>query len=511
MPPSRFGYVGIATGNRYFQTGDGRALPLNGEDVAWPTSRSTYDYDNWFASMQNAGENFARIWMSPWSFGIEDAPGTLNNYALQPAWRLDYVFQLAEQDGLYIQLCLDYHGMLVTQPDYWGGNNYWSSNPYDITNGGPCISPNAFFTNSSAMKIYQKRLRYLVGRYGYSQNLLSWEFWNEIDGDFSFVNSNNVVSWHGLMGGWMQTNDPYQHLLTTSFGTPGACPAMWRLPQISYAQEHSYNASSPATSLASDAQNFIQNYSKPFLIGEFGTSWQGWDYANTDPYNRGFRQGIWGGALGGSAGTAVSWWWQNVDGENLYYVYSSLGKILNSTGWGTGQWMNIVFRGASPNGIGLRGANQSLIYLVAADAAWPTGATNVSLPLQHGLTVTLTNWATGTYYAQWYDPVTATNYGIFSQGVTTNGSIKLALPDFTIDLAGIIFQAPTLTAVAESTNGAFQFQLKSESGGRYKIEESTDFVNWTSLLNVTNVQGTLLVTIPALDTNSAAFYRAKHN
>ena len=34
--PVRFGYVGIASGNRYFQTGDGQALPLNGVCVlAW--------------------------------------------------------------------------------------------------------------------------------------------------------------------------------------------------------------------------------------------------------------------------------------------------------------------------------------------------------------------------------------------------------------------------------------------------------------------------------------------
>jgi hypothetical protein len=92
----------------------------------------------------------------PWAFGIEDTVASLNNYSLQPAWQLDYVFQLAEQRGIYLLLCLDYHGMFATEPDCWGGNNVWPQNPYNITNGGPCTTANDFFTNATAIKIYPK-------------------------------------------------------------------------------------------------------------------------------------------------------------------------------------------------------------------------------------------------------------------------------------------------------------------------------------------------------------------
>jgi hypothetical protein len=73
------------------------------------------------------------------------------------------------------------------------------------------------------------------------------------------------------------------------------------------------------------------------MVGEFGTDSGGWNRTN-DPYLRGWRQGIWGAALGGSVGTAMSWWWQNIDAENDYAVYSALGAILNRTGWGRGLW-----------------------------------------------------------------------------------------------------------------------------------------------------------------------------
>ena len=44
----------------------------------------------------------------------------------------------AERRGIYVMLCLDYHGMFEVKPDYWGGNNFWPRHPYNAANGGPC-------------------------------------------------------------------------------------------------------------------------------------------------------------------------------------------------------------------------------------------------------------------------------------------------------------------------------------------------------------------------------------
>jgi hypothetical protein len=513
-PPARFGYVGIAPGNQYFQTGDGQGLPLNGEDVAWPSSRGTYDYDGWFASMQAATENFARVWMWPTSFGIEDAPGTLNNYALQPAWQLDYVLQLAEQKGIYVQLCLDYHGMFEVTPDVWGGNNYWPTNPYNITNGGPCINQDAFFTNSPAKATYQKRLRYLIARYGYSQNLLDWEFFNEIDHEFAYINTTDLAAWHSQMGSWLHVNDPYKHLVTTSLSYASADPGLWAVPQLDFLSWHNYfnGKTNPAAAMVSDASYYRQTYGRAVQVGEYGTDWTGWGNAVVgDPYLRGLRQGIWGGALGGSVGTAMSWWWQNIDSANDYWLYSSLGAILDRTGWGRGSWTNIVFGSGQPlTAIGLRGSHESLLYVVAADAAWPTGGTNATLPVQHGQTLVLTNWPAGSFYAQWYDPTTGLLVGN-SQATAIHGGLTLPLPDYSVDLAGIVYPPPTLTAPAVNPGGTFQFQLNSESGGIFAIEKSTNLVNWIAFLTVTNAQGLSTVTDSGFSANMPMFYRVEHN
>jgi hypothetical protein len=670
-PPARFGYVGIAASRQYFQTGDGQALRLIGENVCWPDGPGTYDYDTWFSAMQNAGENYARIWMCPWAFGIEDTSTSLDNYSQQPAWQLDYVLQLAEQRGIYLLLCLDYHGMFATQPDSWGGNNYWPQNPYNVTNGGSCMVANDFFTNTTAEIIYQKRLRYLVARYGYSQNLLAWEFLNEIDNDYSFLNPNDVAAWHGVMGGWLHTNDVFGHLVTTSLTGGSDRPEIWSLPQLDFAAYHSYGEPGPATRLDAVAQSFLQNYGKPMMVGEFGTSAADWNRTN-DPYLRGFRQGVWGGALSGSVGTAMSWYWQNIDSENDYPIYSALGTILNRTGWGQGFWTNIAFQTAgappvtvgnplpggqpvdvqlslndgwgamtsgqmavpgpqaayysafaldsfvqgiwhadlktpfqlsawftnnaslvmhlnsvsdgsimvvlvdgtqlfstnlpnldggysvdeeynldipvdlpgghhlititnagddwfdldwvqlnqvlpatysgnwqpSPDAIGLSGPRESLLYVVAPGVSFPANATTATLPVQHAQTVTLTNWPAGNFIAEWYDPATAASLGL-TQATTTNNSLVLSMPDFTEDLAAIVYAPPTLTALNFSSSNGFQFRLDSEPGGQYFIQKSSDLLSWISFLNVTNTNGTIILRDPSSETDSRSFFRAR--
>ena len=181
------GATRVAANRQYFETGDGLPMPLVGACVCWPGARGTFDYDDWFAGMSRVGENYTRLWMAPWAFGIEAEPGTLTQYRLDRAWQLDYVLQLAEQKGIGIMLCLDYHGMFETEIDVWGGNNYWPKHPYNAVQGGPCANPNAFFTSTAARAIYQKRLRYLVARYGYSSSLLAWEFFNELDNVYRYL------------------------------------------------------------------------------------------------------------------------------------------------------------------------------------------------------------------------------------------------------------------------------------------------------------------------------------
>lgn len=671
-PALASGPVRLAASRQYFEAGDGQPLRLIGGNYCWPGSRGTYDYDQWFPALRAAGGNYARLWMCPWFFGIETAARSLGNYQLDRAWQLDYVLNLAEQNGIYLELCLDYHGMFAVAPDYWGGNNYWPANPYCITNGGPCLNPNAFFTNRTAQATYQKRLRYLVARYGASPSLMAWQFFNEIDNVYPLLNASDVAAWHATMGAWLRANDPFGHLLTTSFTSAEARPEIWSLPQLDYVCAHSYGATAPAAAFAATTQSLRQKYGKPVLVDEFGISWQGWNRP-ADPFLRGFRQGLWGGALGGSAGTAMSWWWENIHSENAYSACAALGAILNRTGWGRGAWTNLAFHGSAtppttvgeaqagapfavtlpldsgwgarlagqlavpsadaagyapgvlnsfvhgsahsdlripfrlsawltnnarlvlhlnsvsanpilvvradgaelyrtnlpnrdggyavnneynvdlsvnlppgrrlveiansgsdwfyldwvrleqvlpaaytnhwqppPQPIGLRGPRESLLYIVAPGAAFPAGATNSTLPAHTGQTVTLTNWPPGEYYAEWHDPASGRFAG-FTQATTTNQGLRLPLPAFSEDLAGVLYPPPALRLPAPADPGPFRLQLEAETGGFYLIENSPDLAHWNLFRAVTNSLGSVVIEDPGRATNSRAFFRARRN
>jgi hypothetical protein len=350
-----------------------------------------------------------------------------------------------------------------------------------------------------------------VARYGYSQNLIDWEFCNEIDNAYTNLVPADVQAWHGLMGDWLHTNDPSGHLRTTSLSSAGYYPGMWELPEMDFTSEHVYTGSGSPLGIAGDSQSFLTSYGKPVMIGEFGTSWQGWN-SSGDPYLRGFREGIWAGALGGSTGTSMAWWWQNIASANAYSVYSALNTILGRTAWGAGSWTNITFASGQTqfSALGQRGSNESLLYLVAAGANFPTGATNVSLPTQQNQTLTMTGWPQGTYDAGWYDPASGNSVGYSQATTTSGGKLTLSLPNYTVDLAGIVYRPPTLSSPQVNRAGQFQLQLTSEIGGRYHLLRSSNLVSWVTRLTVTNTTGTMWLTDSAPATATAAFYWAQH-
>jgi hypothetical protein len=162
----------------------------------------------------------------------------------------------------------------------------------------------------------------------------------------------------------------------------------------------------------------------------------------------------------------------------------------------------------SPDAIGLRGTNESLLYVVAPGVSFPVNATNAAVPVQHGSTVTLANWPAGEFIAEWQDPATAASLGL-TCGVTTNGLLILSLPDFREDLAAIVYPPPSLTALGFSVASGFQILLHSEIGGRYLIQESSNLVGWAAFLSVTNTTGTVSLSRPYGSTNSRAFFRAQ--
>jgi hypothetical protein len=420
---------------RYFRLDDGTPLFLNGLCACWHGSRGTYDYDDWLEAYQKAGMNYFRIWMWHEAFGIEWDKGDRVRYRLDNAWRLDRVLAEAERSGIYIMLCLDYHGIFETKPDFWGGNNFWPRHPYNATNGGPCQTQNDFFTKDEAKRLYEKRLRYIVARWSAFPNLLAWEFFNEIDNEYAYLKHDDVVAWHRQMGRHLRSIDPVRHLISSSFTGGSERPDLFALPEMDFAQYHSYNEKHPARMTAEKTARFFEKYQKPFFVSEYGTDWKGWK-PDTDPHLRALHQAIWSGVFTGAAGTGMTWWWENIHTANLYRHWSALSAFLAGTGIGRADLRPARFQNAEGSVMswGVAARDEALVWLLDRKCDWPDGAMDANPAPVNDAKVMLTGIADGVWSIEWWDTLAGKRLAT-AEAKASDGALQLVPPAFQVDIA----------------------------------------------------------------------------
>lgn len=324
------GYVRRVPGNPYYlQFDDGAPYFAVGENVCWGT---TDQYAEWFRALGAAGGNYARIWLVRWNMGLEWTPGRgtgtyhgLGRYSQDNCFRLDYVMDQAAAHGIYVMLCLGYHGELMSEGAYFG-EHCWDESPYNAANGGPCSAPEEFWTNEEARRAYKQRLRYLIARWGWDPHVLSWEFWNEV---------NAPAPWVAEMAQYVKEVDPYQHLVTTTYGDD----PVWRVAEIDYTQAHTYGADEgrPETvpAIAALGREYTSRWAKPFMIGEFGIDFKTSDAVH-DPKGlaTSLHDGLWASVMTRCFGGAAIWYWDNyVHPNDLYGEFTSLRRFVDTIPW----------------------------------------------------------------------------------------------------------------------------------------------------------------------------------
>ncbi|MCX7777386.1 MAG: DUF5060 domain-containing protein [Armatimonadetes bacterium] len=313
----------------HLQFDDGTPFVPVGLNVCWSGNDLSL-YEKWFSSMGQNGANFARIWLVRWNMGLEWTPGDgsgmylgLGKYALDNAWRIDELIRIAERNGVYLMLCLGYHGELADRPLYFG-EQAWDKNPYNRKSGGPCDKPSDFWTNPEARRFYKQRLRYIVARYAHSPNVLAFEFWNEVYAP---------AHWIQEMAQYMRSIDIYGHLLTTTYGDD----AVWQLPEMDFTQTHWYGDGSQrdcVERIFKIHRLHLQRYRKPFLLGEFGIDWRTSDLTY-DPKGNAlhWHNGVWSSLMSGGMGTACVWYWDNyIDRLNLWHHFRPVADFVNLVG-----------------------------------------------------------------------------------------------------------------------------------------------------------------------------------
>lgn len=317
-------YLNFDNGDQYFAIG---------ENLCWQSSNVYTDYKSWTQKLADNKANYFRLWLTDWGLGIEwknDENGFsgLERYKQTSSFYIDWLLDECATKNIYMMFCINHHGQVSTTT-----NPEWVSNPYNAANGGPCANTWDFFSNSAAKNLHKNRLRYIIARWGYSQNILSWELFNEVEWTDNFsANKAAIKDWHEEMAAYLKKKDVNKHLVTTSYANDANDPDTWNIPEIDFTQTHYYNGSpNIETVLSSGIQSYLSQFSKPTLNGEFGLVPNTSSLAAIDPDGVYIHNSLWASAFSGAMGAAMSWWWDTyIDPQNLYTHFKPLGTFISS-------------------------------------------------------------------------------------------------------------------------------------------------------------------------------------
>lgn len=460
-PADPRGYVRTSAQDpRFFEYGNGDFLfptginMRDGGDQA-EAQRGTYDFDVYFKKFREEGLNFVRTWMCAWWGGIEwsdkyhsryDGAG---RYAQYNAWRLDYAFDLAEQHGLLLELTLNSHGQF--RRDKFDAE--WEYNSYSARNGGFISTPAMFFTSNLGREMTKQRYRYIVARWGYSQNLMSWDMVNEVDLTEGYQRD-KVAAWHQEMAGYLKSIDPYKHLVVTHICLYGYGDELWQLPQIEYVQADAYWKRRDIGMI--ECWRAKQQYPKPFLFIEYGPQTVSLPISY-ERWQQDFRVGMWVSNLIPSAAPGQFWYhdawmqhrlWEYQQGLLAFNAgedrrgqnYQTLRASIQAPGipeWRpTREERQRGDKGPILNVIAMGNDEKAMFYLYHFDnLAIPDPAT---IPVERRVkdaTVSLQGLGDGDYRVEFWDTISGKIVGTQDVQVQ-NGSLAIKPPPFAADLAG---------------------------------------------------------------------------
>ena len=327
--PANKGFVRNMKGNYFvFDQGD-PFIPI-GQNIGWHNNNPFADYSTWLGKMAENKGNFFRLWMAHWGLGIEWRKGSngfdgLRRYKQTNAAYLDWLMEYTASKGIYVMFCLQHHGQVSSTV-----NPNWGDSPYNAANGGPCARTWDFFTHETARNHTKNRFRYTLARWGYARSIMSWELFNEVDWTDDFDNRKaDVATWHREMSDFIRKNDPYKHLITTSYAREQYDPALWSTPSMDFTQTHYYlDVPNLERAIANGTRQYLKDFGKPTFNGEFGLGGSAESLGNIDANGIYVHNALWGSLFSGGAGAGMTWWWDNyIHPRNLYYHFAPLAEV----------------------------------------------------------------------------------------------------------------------------------------------------------------------------------------
>ena len=441
LPGAGRGFVRVDEQSKiHFRFDDGSFYYPLGANVGWASDR---EYEKYFARMQQASENWARVWLTSWNLGIEWKQmghyGGLGRYNLHNARRLDRLLELAKERGIYLELVFDYHGSYSAST-----NSEWRNNCYNAANGGVLERPEDFFVDERARRFYKQRLDYISARWGFSPQVMAWELFNEVTYTDRW-NRDRDFAWHQEMAGYLRGIDPYRHLISTSYGNQ-VNDRVYALSVIDFTQAHVYENGAPGK-LAGLAEQMLAKFHKPTIVAEIGSdAGDGVDAADS----RGvfLHAVLWAQTMSVGPAGAMSWWWDTqIDPNDLYPHYRAVSGYLagidlrkHAFHKARGHVEGRAIKGTvALDLLGKRADDLCLVWVYDRSGLRPSAR----LPTQiQTARLTLTDLSPGPYIVKVWDTQKPVPVQTFAATVPPNGMLALSLPAFTNDLALSLTRTP---------------------------------------------------------------------
>ena len=224
-------------------------------------------------------------------------------------------------------MTLQHHGQYSTTVD-----PNWAENPYDVTNdigstNGFMTNPVQFFTNTTAIVLTERMLRYSIARWGYSTSIMAWELFNEVQ--FTDAGQTGqwgiIQAWHDQMAIFIRSQDPYHHLITTS---SDLTEPIW--DDCDYYTHHDY-----PSDVISGLQGAPDISASQPVRPDFGS-----ECATNGVPHLGVNAPLWAGLMNGQSGNEEPWWWDSMDAENDYIYFRATSDFVTLSGLGDQNVLN---------------------------------------------------------------------------------------------------------------------------------------------------------------------------
>ena len=341
------GYLGISETNPlYFDFRDGEPFFAMAMDKAMG---SIPEFTHLYTSFARAGGNYNRLFLTHSLFNIEEQrvgreprpDKGLGKMNLENAWSLDRVIELGEQNSIYHQLCI------TNQTNFRVDNGGWDRNVYNKALGGILDTPGEYFTSDEAMNYVERRLRYIIARWGYSTAVHSWDFWNECSAANGYT-PELAQKWHQRMARYTSSIDWADHVIHTNYGNLDGEPIVDGLPEMELVSTNIYCIKDIAYVAEEWTKRLIAKYNKPYLLTEYGIGHNVGPlggYGTFDPDRIMIHNGIWSPMVSGSAGTGMSWDWNWLDNENFYRYIEAAAMFTEGIPFSKRTWKPLTIAG----------------------------------------------------------------------------------------------------------------------------------------------------------------------